>query len=542
MSRGPGRRASLVEYAYAAALAVLAAAGALAPAPTPPEAAPWRGPFPVVRLGEGAPPAPPTVRVNETLDLEVAVPAPRGDPYDAVAEATFTNDATGDAYRVQAFYAGGESGRALYRFRFTPTSAGEWRFDTASEVPGLDGRSGAVTAAPAALAGPLVAGGGRFLLTTAAGDLAPTTYNVLSGPGGPLEDLGDLPRDEDRLAAVLEERVAAAARLGFDAVHVVVAHEWFSLGTRRSDLLGSVQPDPRTFRVLETLAAVAHRHGLFLHLWQWGDETRRLSPLGIPADPTVPGDPGGQGGAAFDRLQRYIAARLGPLPNWTMSYGVDLDEWSDEDAVRAWAARLGELLPLPHLLAAVEEGSGPRAFDLGDDKLALVSRDLEGDALVTDTFGTALAELARARGRPLLLEADLLVSSDGPWDEDGLRRGLWRLALAGGVGAVWGLNDEPVPDPEQLRTFARFWEGRLPAASASSRLPGGGLALVAEDGRSGVVYVEDAGAVPLDALPAGAGAFAVDAAAPYDELPVDTSAGAWTAPRRSDWAVAFTAP
>ncbi len=538
MSRGPGRRASLAEYAYAAALAALAVAGALAPSRTSPEAAAWTGPFPLYRLGEGAPP---TVRVNETLDVEVAVPAPRGDPYDAVATATFTNASTGDAYRVGAFYAGGEAGRSIYRFRFTPTSPGEWRFQTTSEVPGLGGLTGAVSAAPAELAGPMVGGDGRFLLTSAAGDLVPTTYEVLAGPGGPLEYLGELPRDEAALAEALEERVGAAARLGFDAVHVVVAHEWFALGIRRSDLLGSVQPDARTFRVLELLIALAHRRGLFVHVWEWGDESRRLSPLGIPADPTVPGDPGGQGGAAFDRLQRYIAARLGPLPNWTMSYGFDLDEWAEEDDVRAWAARLGELLPLPHLLAATEEGSGRRAFDLGDEKLTMVSRDVDEEHLADDPYGSAADALARSVGRPVLLESDILVGSGGPWDEDRLRRGLWRLTMAGGVGAVWEL-DEPVTDPAALLTFSRFWEGRLPADGASSRLPGGELALVAAGGRSGVVYAEDAGAVSLAALPAGAAAVAVDARAPYAELPVDASAGVWQAPHASDWAVAFTVP
>ncbi len=542
MTRGPRPRASLAEYAYAAALAAMALAGALAPEPPRPGPVVWSGPVPVHRLAGGpggAPGAAPAVRVHESLDLEVAVPTPRGDPHDVVAVAAFENAVTGDVYRVEAFHAGGELGRALYRFRFTPTSPGEWRFVTTSDVAALDGLAGAVVAEPAVLAGPLVGGEGRFLLTTAAGDLAPTTYNVFSGPDGALVDLGTLPREEEALVAALEPYVARAASLGFDAVHVAVAGEWFSLGARRHDNVSSTQPDPRTFRVLETLLALAHREGLFVHVWQWGDEARRHSPLGLPADPNVHGDPGGDGGVAFDRLQRHLAARLGPLPNWTMTYGFDLDEWADEDQVRAWAERLGALLPLPHLLAATEERSSrSRVFDLGEEKLPLVSRDLDEEELLDDPFGVATAELERALGRPLLLEADLRASAG---DGEGLRRTLWRFALAGGVGSLWRVG-EGGADPQAMATFARFWEGRLPADGRASRLPDGALALVAADGRSGVVYAEDAGEVPLTALPPGVRAVAVDARAPYAELEVDPAGATWRAPHRSDWAIAFAAP
>lgn len=538
MTGGPRRRVTLSEHAYAAALAVLALAGAVAPERPLPDVVPWSGPFPVHRLGEGA--AVPVVRAHESLDLEVAVAAPRGDPYDAAAVATF-EDGAGGVYRVEAFYAGGERGRALYRFRFTPPGPGEWRFATSSDVPGLDGLTGTVVAEPAVLAGPMRGSDGRFLLTRPDGSLAATTYVVYSRPDGALDELGELPRDEAQLAAALQGYVDEAARLGFGALHVAVNNEWFGLGTTRYDLLGSTRPDPRTFRVLETLVALAHRAGLYVHVWMWGDESRRHSPLGLPADPTVPGDTGGVTGAAFDRLQRYLAARLGPLPNWTASFGFDLHEWASEEDVRAWARRLDELLPLPHLLAAVEEGSGARAFDLGEEKLSLVSRDLDEARFGDDPYGTAVLELARAGGRPLLLESQLYATRGGGWDGDGLRRTLWRLAVAGGVGSVWRV-DEGLVDAEQLRTFARFWEGGLPVGGASRRLPGGELALVAADGRGGVVYAEDAGAVSLAALPPGARAVAVDARAPYAEVEVASGGADWEAPRVSDWALRFTVP
>src|SRR5690606_2742272 len=63
VSAGPRRRASPLEYAYAAALAALAVAGLLAP-DRPPQTPRWQGPFPVHRLGGDAE-RPPPVRVHE---------------------------------------------------------------------------------------------------------------------------------------------------------------------------------------------------------------------------------------------------------------------------------------------------------------------------------------------------------------------------------------------------------------------------------------------------------------------------------------------
>ena len=54
-----------------------------------------------------------------------------------------------------------------------------------------------------------------------------------------------------------------------------------------------------------------------MHLWTWGDEQRHMTPARWGINGNV------------DRAtpERYIAARLGPLPGWTMGYGFDLDEW-----------------------------------------------------------------------------------------------------------------------------------------------------------------------------------------------------------------------
>ena len=75
------------------------------------------------------------------------------------------------------------------------------------------------------------------------------------------------------------------------------------------------------------MVVIAHRNGASLHMWAWGDESRRWTPIGV----------GGINGTPDRRLQRYIASRLGPLPGWTMGYGFDLQEWVSESQTQAWA-------------------------------------------------------------------------------------------------------------------------------------------------------------------------------------------------------------
>ena len=77
------------------------------------------------------------------FELELAGPA-SGNPYREVSwSATFVQGGT--RVTVPGFWDGG----GTYRVRFSPPTVGEWRFETRSNAPELDGKSGAFTAAPA---------------------------------------------------------------------------------------------------------------------------------------------------------------------------------------------------------------------------------------------------------------------------------------------------------------------------------------------------------------------------------------------------------
>ncbi len=109
---------------------------------------------------------------------------------------------------------------------------------------------------------------------------------------------------------------------GFNGFHTYVCRRWFDIGEMRSDHIKSKDPnpDPRTFEALESLITKVHAAGGVVHIWAWGDEARRWTPARW-----------GKNGTADQRLHRYIVARLGPLPGWTMGYGFDNFEWVNED-------------------------------------------------------------------------------------------------------------------------------------------------------------------------------------------------------------------
>ena len=187
-------------------------------------------------------------------------------------------------------------------------------------------------------------------------------------------------------------------------------------------------------------------------IWAWGDDARKWTPNFAPLD--------GQNGSADRRLQRYIAARLGPLPGWSMGYGFDLEEWASEAEVQSWADYLHAQMGWDHLLW----GRRRRNADLN-----AVSNDLRPDGNPADEFyQMAVAELNNSRGRPVIFERRFGYLRDGVWTAEKTRRAMWQFTMAGGAAGWFGFRagssitaPGPYPNPEQLQTHDAFWEDRL---------------------------------------------------------------------------------
>lgn len=78
-------------------------------------------------------------RLWECEDYSLTNKTWRGNPFDLVATVTFTHPA--EMRATEMFYAGGD----IWKFRFTGTRTGIWKFSTSSSDPDLNGHKGSVS-------------------------------------------------------------------------------------------------------------------------------------------------------------------------------------------------------------------------------------------------------------------------------------------------------------------------------------------------------------------------------------------------------------
>jgi hypothetical protein len=69
---------------------------------------------------------------------------------------------------------------------------------------------------------------------------------------------------------------------GFEIIFIHVNNNWFKLGVREHQKHKSQNPDPKAFAVLEKIITTVHKLGGRVHIWAWGDESRKWTPIGLP--------------------------------------------------------------------------------------------------------------------------------------------------------------------------------------------------------------------------------------------------------------------
>ena len=302
-----------------------------------------------------------------------------------------------------------------------------------------------------------------------------------------------------------------------------VCNAWFKLGVKGHDGHNSDEPDRATFEAIEQAIVKLHENGHSLHIWSWGDEARRWTPKGVS---------GGTNGYADRRVQRYIAARLGPLPNWTMGYGFDLHEWAGEDGLRSWAEYLHERMGWPHLIWARARSNS--------------ELDVLSYADMCHDYNAAVNNLNSDNNRPHLFEERDLYKrtcADMNWT----RTHLWHYTLAGGHAGFFGQyfnNKAEYPNPEQIKTFFTFWRdnNRLLLDMEADNGLSNGYCLITPGKTHAVFYKENTSSVEmkLSGFNGTMSAVAVDTKKDYEEVTVEVSKSdmSWDAPRSSDWAIA----
>jgi hypothetical protein len=454
------------------------------------------------------------------LEWSVGCVSCSGNLFGVLATVTFTHSDSGEKRVTEMFY----DKDKMWKFRFTGTRPGMWTFKTESKVPELDGRSGTVIIKPNPnpnIKGFLTTQGNKFAIQVGnEGKLKAYRFNAyMNGHQFPRWESFEKFGDRRMVLASLDD----ARKHGFDTIFVHVNNNWFNLGTPKYTDHKSRDPDPKTFEILENVITTVGEQGCRVHIWAWGDEARKWTPIGV----------GGKNGEPDRRLQRYIAARLGPLPGWTMGYGFDLQEWTNEEDLRQWAEYMHKHMGWRHLLC----GRGRANTEL--DVISYSKYNVR-------EYEQILKDLNSDRKRPHLYEERHTYLRNGDLSMDGTRRFLWKLTMAGGMGCFWGFYPKskyPYPKPYQLRCASEFWEGRFLLDMLPDNSLTDGYCLRASDHKHYVFYKEDTDSVRMDLskLVGKGEAVAVDAKKAYEETKVRTLINKehlWKAPYVSDWAIA----
>ncbi|MGB6991840.1 MAG: hypothetical protein WBG00_01275, partial [Thermoanaerobaculia bacterium] len=406
---------------------------------------------------------------------------------------------------------------------------------SSSSDPELDGHTGTVTVGPA--------------LPGATGFVAQASDKwILEGRGAFVPQFlmwGEPNRYEGDGAQVDTAIQEFLVEHGFTGFHTTVWCRWFGIDEPRCDLQGG-DPDPdfRTFEALELLITKTHAAGGVVHIWVWGDESRHWTPIEW-----------GINGAVDQRLQRYIAARLGPIPGWTMGYGFDLDEWVSESELHAWNVFMQDHLGWHHYL-----GGRPQGPNSGTNHSPWVSWNSAMEYSSYEhhrpTYEVYVAALEAVLSKPALSEDRFRIRPGSgnakDYDEEDTRRGLWHSTMAGGVANIWGdLTDDsgtrvsrPYANKGEIKTHFDFWRDRFVSSLVRDNALTDGVAL--RSGNSGYVFYKENTAslqVDLSGMSASRPAVAVDTKrAPYQETGLGVlspTSQTVALPHVSDWAIAL---
>ena len=497
-----------------------------------------------------------------------------GNPFDVLATVNFVHSHTGGQHTTQMFYVGNNQ----WKFRFTGTRTGTWDFSTSSHAPELDGHTGSLNVEPRAnsnLKGFLTHAGNKYAIMESDIDhLSGYVYQVFMNQ----QDYEQQYKHSSRLlghpsrAHLIPEYWKNTQENGFDIYFLAVFYSWFRMGALGIDDFSSDtdpdldQPDLALFDSLELAIKYAHQRGGRTHIWAWGDNDRKQTPNHLG---------GGFRGERHRRLVRYIAARLGPLPGWSMNFGFDTIEMPNSKADAAWwANEMNQAMGWPHILTSRgwdEENLGAHSYaGFGGNPYDLETTD-KGPA----NYDEIRQHMATHPDKPSIYEERHTYNRWQCWpgrvpapdrlDETGCRRLIWWETMAGGMGGFFGHFSERFniygpfrPEgpcgyhPESLkqafRTFRDFWRNgrlKLSMSLSNSRVNGTeGYCLATADKKQFVFFVEDTDWVTIDlsGMPGNQPVMVVDANADYEEIEKGyLTAGVHTINlgSSSDWVIAI---
>ena len=462
-----------------------------------------------------------------------------GNAYDLIATATFTHSGSGEKHTTQMFHDGGST----WKMRFTATRTGTWTFTTSSSDGDLNGKSGTVT-----------------ITANADSDAHGfvTQFGQMWGWMGtdkafvPQIVMYDKPNFFHNNPGKIDSDIQNFfGGHGFNGLHVVtVAAGWFDINQsgKGYDTISNSNPNPdrKTFEALELLITKAHAAGGMVHIWAWGDESRRQTP-----------NKWGKNGTVDRRLQRYIAARLGPLPGWAMGYGFDLDEWVTASELKTWHDYMQQRLGWFHYL-----GGRPAGPNTGTNHSPYTPWNSGMDYASYEhhrpTYSVYVAALNEIPSKPVMSEDRFRVRNNvypnKDYDVTRTRRGLYISTMAGGVANIWGYlwngasaggGSTSYPNKAELKTYSTFFFDNDRFVKDMVRDNGitNGYGLRRPTNRHYVLYRENTNSIQVDlsGMSGNQPAVAVDTKKTYSEINLGTltaSNQTINLPSSSDWVIA----
>lgn len=511
-------------------------------------------------------------RMWECEEYSLANSTWSGNPFDLEAAVTFTH--AKEKRKTEMFYAGNDT----WKFRFTGTRTGPWKFTTSSQDTQLNGHTGIIFVKPRRntnIKGFLTSADNKFaIMEEHIDDLAGYIYQVYMNQ----QDFEQQYKHSTRILGhpsrvdLLDDYWNDTQDNGFNIYFLAVFYSWFRMGAlsindfSNKDDPNLDQPDLALFDTLEYAIQYAHERGGRTHIWAWGDNGRKQTPNHIQ---------GGFRGKRHQRLIRYIAARLGPLPGWSMNFGFDTIEMPNAEADSIWwAKKMNRQMGWPHILTSrgwENDRFGANSFaGFGGNPYDLETTD-KGPV----DYNEIKQDLTIHAGKPSIYEERHTYNRWQCWphsvpnperlNEDGCRRLIWWEAMAGGMGGFFGhFSDRfnaygpfnpkgpcgyhPNSLKQSFRTYREFWKhGRLKLNMRpnNNRVSGAkGYCLASACKQYFVFFIEEADSVTLNLneMPGKMPMIAVDAKAEYAEIPKgEFTAGIHTIQldSKSDWAIAI---
>ncbi len=443
-----------------------------------------------------------------------------GNPYDLVATVTFEHSHSDRSRTTEMFYAGGN----LWKARFTADEPGTWTYTTSSSDSDLNGQSGSIEIQPSNSLGFVETNGNKWVRSKTGEAFVP---QFVMGANPNYFNV-----DESKAAADVATFIDGH---GFNGIHIKVGCRWFDINAYECGEINSSSPNPdeRTFEALEQVIEETYAAGGVVHIWVWGDEDRDQTPARW-----------GYNGSVDRRLQRHIAARLGPMPGWTMGYGFDLFEWTTESQLESWHSYMHDHMGWPHLLGA---RSTKNELDQIYEQMDFSSYEQH-----RPNYSTYVQTL-NARPHKPSLSADRFRVRDGTaikdYSLDDTRHGLWRSGMAGGVANIWGYlldggtddsGSAPYPNQQQIKLYSDFFGERFHASLYPCNELTSGQCLKNSANNLYIFYHENTNSIQVNLSQMGASQayIAVDTKSGNRVLgsfqPVN---GNWAAPYYSDWAI-----